>query len=124
MHFRCRDQAAGENNGNFISSNSLTKSALHGTRVAMYIVGQEETVGESSVSVVAGVRTVTTKNEWARRTPTFVAHILFFRITFQLQFHFVSRIRQDGPRHHAALWNARFCKLEYTLNRSSASPTD
>jgi hypothetical protein len=26
----------------------------------MYIVGQEETVGESSVSVVAGVRTVTT----------------------------------------------------------------
>ena len=33
---------------------------MHGTRVAMYIVGQEETVGESSVSVVAGVRTVTT----------------------------------------------------------------
>jgi hypothetical protein len=33
---------------------------LRGTRVAMYIVGQEETVGESSVSVVAGVRTVTT----------------------------------------------------------------
>ncbi len=26
----------------------------------MYIVGQEETAGESSVSVVAGVRTVTT----------------------------------------------------------------
>ena len=36
------------------------KVALHGTRVAMYIVGQEETAGESSVSVVAGVRTVTT----------------------------------------------------------------
>ncbi len=33
---------------------------LHGMRVAMYIVGQEETAGESSVSVVAGVRTVTT----------------------------------------------------------------
>jgi hypothetical protein len=39
---------------------SSTKTALRGTRVAMYIVGQEETVGESSVSVVAGVRTVTT----------------------------------------------------------------
>ena len=58
---------------------------MHGTRVAMYIVGQEETVGESSVSVVAGVRTVTTKNGWARRTPTFVAPIRFSGHTFQFQ---------------------------------------
>ncbi len=43
------------------------------------IVGQEETVGESSVSVVAGVRTVTTNLEWARRNSTFCRAFPLFR---------------------------------------------
>src|SRR5262249_43259368 len=36
----------------------------------MYIVGQERRLVDPPSQVVAGVRTVTTKNEWARRTPT------------------------------------------------------
>ena len=36
----------------------------------MYIVGQERRLVDPPSQVGAGVRTVTTKNEWARRTPT------------------------------------------------------
>ena len=49
----------------------------------MYIVGQEETVGESSVSSGCWGEDSDHKYEWARRTPTFVAPIRFYH-TFQL----------------------------------------
>ena len=49
---------------------TVPKTLLHGTAVAMYIVGQERRLVDPPSQVVAGVRTVTTKNEWARRTPT------------------------------------------------------
>src|SRR5712664_3874914 len=42
---------------------------LHGTSVAMYISGQERRLVDPPSQVVAGVRTVTTKNEWARTLP-------------------------------------------------------
>jgi hypothetical protein len=38
----------------------LTKTLLHGTGVAMYIVGQERRLVDPPSQVVAGVRTVTT----------------------------------------------------------------
>ena len=44
----------------------------------MYIVGQEETVGESSVSSGCWGEDSDHKYGWARRTPTFVAPIRFF----------------------------------------------
>ena len=50
----------------------------------MYIVGQEETVGESSVSSGCWGEDSDHKYGWARRTPTFVAPIRFSQ-TFQLQ---------------------------------------
>jgi len=43
----------------------------------MYIVGQEETVGESSVSSGCWGEDSDHKYGWARRTPTFVAPIRF-----------------------------------------------
>jgi hypothetical protein len=54
-------------------------------RLAMYIVGQEETVGESSVSSGCWGEDSDHKYEWARRTPTFVAPIRFFRGTLPIQ---------------------------------------
>lgn len=60
-----------------MSSDFLTKHALHGTRVAMYIVGQEETVGESSVSSGCWGEDSDHEYGWARRTPTYVAPIRF-----------------------------------------------
>jgi hypothetical protein len=56
---------------------------LRGTHLAMYIVGQEETVGESSVSSGCWGEDSDHKYGWARRTPTFVAPIRFFRHLFQ-----------------------------------------
>jgi len=56
-----------------------TKCVLHGTRVAMYIVGQEETVGESSVSVVAGVRTVTTNMDGRDALPRLSRPFTFYK---------------------------------------------
>jgi hypothetical protein len=50
----------------------------------MYIVGQEETVGESSVSSGCWGEDSDHKYGWARRTPTFVAPIRFYH-TFQFQ---------------------------------------
>jgi len=47
-------------------------------RLAMYIVGQEETVGESSVSSGCWGEDSDHEYGWARRTPTFVAPIRFF----------------------------------------------
>jgi len=44
----------------------------------MYIVGQEETVGESSVSSGCWGEDSDHKYGWARRTPTFVAPIRFY----------------------------------------------
>src|SRR6476620_11233487 len=44
----------------------------------MYIVGQEETVGESSVSSGCWGEDSDHEYGWARRTPTFVAPIRFF----------------------------------------------
>ena len=46
-------------------------------RLAMYIVGQEETVGESSVSSGCWGEDSDHTYGWARRTPTFVALIRF-----------------------------------------------
>ena len=57
---------------------SLNKSLLQGMRLAMYIVGQEETVGESSVSSGCWGEDSDHEYGWARRTPTFVAPIRFF----------------------------------------------
>ena len=51
----------------------------------MYIVGQEETVGESSVSGGCWGEDSDHKYGWARRTPTFVAPIRFFNHTFHFQ---------------------------------------
>jgi hypothetical protein len=51
----------------------------------MYIVGQEETVGESSVSSGCWGEDSDHKYGWARRTPTFVAPIRFFKRTFHFQ---------------------------------------
>ena len=51
--------------------------SLHGIVIAMYIAGQEEAVGESSVSVVAGVRTVTTNMNGRGTLPRCRAHSLF-----------------------------------------------
>ena len=50
----------------------------------MYIVGQEETVGESSVSVVAGVRTVTTNMDGRDVLPRLSRPFAFLK-PFQLQ---------------------------------------
>ena len=73
------------------------KVALHGTRVAMYIVGQEETAGESSVSVVAGVRTVTTNMDGRDVLPRLSRPFAFFYRTSHLQLHrFLPR--QTWPR--------------------------
>ena len=47
-------------------------------RLARYIVGQEETVGESSVSCGCWGEDSDHEYGWARRTPTFVAPIRFF----------------------------------------------
>jgi len=50
----------------------------------MYIVGQEETVGESSVSSGCWGEDSDHKYGWTRRTPTFVASIRFLsHRTFQ-----------------------------------------
>lgn len=67
-----------------MSSDFLTKHALHGTRVAMYIVGQEETVGESSVSSGCWGEDSDHK-KWMGATYSHVcrAHSLFYH-TFQL----------------------------------------
>ena len=75
-----------------MSSDFLTKHALHGTRVAMYIVGQEETVGESSVSSGCWGEDSDHK-KWMGATYSHVcrAHSLFYH-TFQ-QFHSTSRNR-------------------------------
>ena len=51
----------------------------------MYIVGQEETVGESSVSSGCWGEDSDHKYGWARRTPTFVAPIRFFDYTIHFQ---------------------------------------
>ena len=48
----------------------------------MYIVGQEETVGESSVSSGCWGEDSDHKYGWARRTPTFVAPIRFSNTPF------------------------------------------
>jgi hypothetical protein len=56
----------------------VNKSLLQGMRLAMYIVGQEETVGESSVSSGCWGEDSDHEYGWARRTPTFVAPIRFF----------------------------------------------
>ena len=64
--------------GNLRAVCSLNKSLLQGMRLAMYIVGQEETVGESSVSSGCWGEDSDHEYEWARRTPTFVAPIRFF----------------------------------------------
>ena len=45
----------------------------------MYIVGQEETVGESSVSVVAGVRTVTTNMDGRDALPRLSRPFAFYK---------------------------------------------
>ena len=55
---------------------------MHGTRVAMYIVGQEETAGESSVSVVAGVRTVTTNMDGRDVLPRLSRPFAFSAVIF------------------------------------------
>ena len=60
----------------------LEQKSLAGTRLAMYIVGQEETVGESSVSSGCWGEDSDHKYGWARRTPTFVAPIRFFSVVF------------------------------------------
>ncbi|MGI9166355.1 MAG: hypothetical protein ACR2G5_08210 [Pyrinomonadaceae bacterium] len=53
------------------------KTLLHGTSVAMYIVGQER---RWSFSVSSGCWGEDSDHEyeWARRTPTYVAPIRFF----------------------------------------------
>jgi hypothetical protein len=56
----------------------MNKTLLRGMRLAGYIVGQEETVGESSVSSGCWGEDSDHKYEWARRTPTFVAPIRIF----------------------------------------------
>src|SRR2546427_5622029 len=48
---------------------SVKNFRLHGTGIAMYILGQERRLVDPPSQVVAGVRTVTTKNEWARTPP-------------------------------------------------------
>jgi len=53
-------------------------------RLAMYIVGQEETVGESSVSSGCWGEDSDHEYGWARRTPTFVAPIRFFPLHFSI----------------------------------------
>jgi hypothetical protein len=71
-----------ENDRKSKGSISLNKTLLRGTRLAMYIVGQEETVGESSVSSGCWGEDSDHKYEWARRTPTFVAPIRFSPAAF------------------------------------------
>src|SRR2546425_12357609 len=53
----------------FRGFSSTKKSLLRGISVAMYILGQERRLVDPPSQVVAGVRTVTTKNEWARTLP-------------------------------------------------------
>src|SRR4029453_5066491 len=62
----------------------LPKTVLHGTGVAMYIVGQERRLVDPPSQVVAGVRTVTTNMDGGaplarvgRPSPTYVAAIRF-----------------------------------------------
>ena len=88
-------------------------------RVARYIVGQEETVGESSVSVVAGVRTVTTNMNGRDVLPRLSRPFAFLYALFRSFLRATHAHLQAKPR---AVRNARFRKLEYTLNPSSASP--
>jgi hypothetical protein len=45
---------------NLINPDRFTKTMLHGTSIAMYIVGQERRLVDPPSQVVAGVRTVTT----------------------------------------------------------------
>lgn len=52
----------------------------------MYIVGQEETAGESSVSVVAGVRTVTTNMDGRDVLPRLSRPFAFFAALFHSTF--------------------------------------
>jgi hypothetical protein len=89
----------------------------------MYIVGQEETAGESSVSVVAGVRTVTTNMDGRDVLPRLSRPFAFSAALFNSNFTRARAFANMLAQVQAASWNARFCKLEYTLNRSSASPT-
>ena len=61
----------------------------------MYIVGQEETVGESSVSVVAGVRTVTTNMDGRDALPRLSRPFAFSITPFGAQVRLLSKITVD-----------------------------
>ena len=89
----------------------VNKSLLQGMRLAMYIVGQEETVGESSVSSGCWGEDSDHEYEWARRTPTFVAPIRFFCDIVQRHHHL--NIRNTVKSHVNAGWIARFLELHY-----------
>ena len=77
-----------------LSQISPRKRVLHGTGVAMYIVGQERRLVDPPSQVVAGVRTVTTQNERARYTPTLPRLFAFLKVfpTFILFRHTIFRI--------------------------------
>jgi hypothetical protein len=85
-------------------------------------VGQEETAGESSVSVVAGVRTVTTNMDGRDVLPRLSRPFAFSAALFNSNFNHTTAFANIRNGFFAALRNARFCKLEYTLKRGSASP--
>ncbi len=68
----------------------------------MYIVGQEETVGESSVSSGCWGEDSDHKYGWARRTPTFVAPIRFFHTTFRSNPNYNLKINSCNAGHAVA----------------------
>jgi hypothetical protein len=72
------------------AADPLPKTVLHGTDVAMYIVGQERRLVDPPSQVVAGVRTVTTNMDGRDALPrmsrpfAFLAD-QFFKLTLQTE---------------------------------------
>ena len=77
----------------------------------MYIVGQEETVGESSVSVVAGVRTVTTNMDGRDVLPRLSRPFAFSITPFGSSYNRARQFANICAHGQAACQNALFRKL-------------
>ncbi len=78
----------------YLATDRFPKTLLHGTDVAMYIVGQERRLVDPPSQVVAGVRTVTTNMDGRDALPRMSRPFAFLADTFHNQ---PNRNRKQAP---------------------------